>query len=307
MYEPAVRCSHVTGLVVALLGSGAAHADPLPVHTATQLRPRDLRDISAEQRLQAADAVSESLRAVAPETLSALETRTRVQTLVPDGLACDAPACAGALTTPLNARAVVLVRLSAPRRGRLRVWVGLVDRQGAVTAQQEAEEAIAAWPEALALARETARPLVETLRTATPTPTPSPQVVAAPSPAPIEAPSPPPAAPPAVSTVTYRRPLEAAVGGGLAALGVTLATAGIVSVLRDGDVAATLPDNVERVYVAGARDYALLGVGAAAAVTGVVLLVDGLRPRTRMASTARLAPGVTVSTQAFTLTLGARF
>lgn len=306
VYEVFVRRSVASALFAILLGPAASLADPLPVHTATQLRPRDLRDISAEQRLQAADAVAEALRAVAPEALSAQETRTRVQTLVPDGLACDAPACAATLATPLNARAVALVRLAAPRRGRVRVWVGLVDRQGTVTAQQEAEEAVAAWPEAVALAREAARPLVEALRAAAPPPTPAvtpmPTVV-------TPAVTPPPAVvtPPVAPTVTYRRPVEAAAGAGLVAVGITLATTGLVSVLRDGSVAEPLPNNVDRVYVAGTRDFVLLGLGAAAAVTGVVLLVDGLRLRSRTAPSAGLTPGVIVSGQAMAFTLGARF
>ncbi len=304
-----MRCLAPFSLLALALVPSAALADPLPVHTATGLRPRELREIPAAQRLQAADAVAEALGAVAPEVLSGQETRSRLQTLVPDALSCDAPACVPSIATPLHARGVVLLRLSTPRHGRVRVWVGLVSPAGEVSALQEAEEAVAGWPEAVALVRETARPLVEALRQ----PAPSTPVAASAAPAPT--PGSPRAAPPSTQpppsveqpVETYRRTTEAALGAGLLAVGVTLATTGLVSVSRDGSVAESLPNNVDSVYVAGARDYVLLGLGTAAAVAGVVLVIDGLRTRTRPVPTARVTPGVSLTAQGPSFVLGGRF
>jgi len=292
---------------IALFAPGLG-ADPLPVHTATQLRPRELRDISAAQRLQAADAVAAALGAVAPEVLSGEETRSRLQTLVPDALACDATACAASITTPLHARGLVLLRLELPRRGRVRVWVGLLGADGRVTVQQESEEAVAGWPEAVALARETARPLVDALRRAAPAATPTAAPVPTPAtPPPASAAPVVPAGPDLPHTETYRRIPEAAIGAGLVAVGIGLASTGLVSVLRDGTVAESLANNVDSVYVAGARDYVLLGVGSAAAVAGVVLLVDGLRTRTRTTTPRAMTPGFTVTAQGAAFTLGGQF
>ncbi|MDP3216625.1 MAG: hypothetical protein Q8S73_21120, partial [Deltaproteobacteria bacterium] len=92
-------------------------------------------------------------------------------------------------------------------------------------------------------------------------------------------PAPALAAPPRPQWVTRRRPVEALLGGVLAAGGATALTIGLVAVAQDGGQVVELDNGREEVYTATARDTVLIAAGAAAVVGGVFLLIDGLRAR----------------------------
>ncbi len=267
-------------LVIAFSFSASAWADPLPVHTATRRVPSAP---TTEQRLSLADAVAEVFSAVVPEVLNGRETRERLNTLDPEQLACDQASCAPSVSGPLRGRALVLLRLTVPRRGRARVWVGVVNNRGEIVAQNEAEDTVGPWTDAVALGRVVARPVAENLR-------PRAMPDAAPTPIPMAAAAMPPVAPvhtPEVVLRYRRRPLEIGIGGGLVVGGLALASFGLASVARDGDLARELPNGVGEFYSAGARDYVFLGVGAVAVGVGVYFLIDGLRRRPDGASATR--------------------
>lgn len=302
-----------------LRGSGAflvgvawaktAVADPLPVHTPTaQVSARP----TVAQRLSLADAVSRVLSEALPEVLSGAESHTRVETLCPSALSCAEPGCVAGIRTALGARGVVLVRIEPGARRRLRVAVDVLDARGETLAHGDGEETVGEWEDALALARVVAAPVRERLRaiphepapTVTPAQTPT---VAAPAPHPTHAEGTVPThearadgrsvAGVEDATVGRRRPAEAVLGGALLLGGALAATMGSVSLARDGSPAPGMAiDNAERVYVAGTRDYVLLGVGAASVAVGAVLLIDGVRTHGGSTSGVRAvgvwAPGV---------------
>jgi hypothetical protein len=250
----------------------AAAADPLVVHTAT---PPNGRGITSAQRVTLADAVAEVLASGQPEVLRASETHARVETLTPAALTCDAPDCASSLVTTLHARGVVLVAL-ARSRNQVTLTLRWIDAQGAVRNEQRAEEIVAGWDDAIALARVSARALLAAMPAAPPMPTPT---VLPPAPVPAVVARPAPPSMPATRTVVTRRPVEAIIGGALVAGGAVALTIGSIAMAQDGgDTGATVPNGTE-VYVATARDTVLVIAGAAAVAGGVFLLVDGLRAR----------------------------
>jgi hypothetical protein len=261
----------------------AASADPLVVHTAT---PRGDRPIPAADRLRLADAVAEVLATGQPEVLRASDTHARVETLSPAGLTCDAAECASALLTPLRARGVVLVSIARGRHREVSLALRWLDAQGVVRGEQRAQEVVANWDDAVAMARVAARTLLSEIPPVAAPAAPTP--IVEPTPAPAVTAPPPPVAPPRPQWVTRRRPIEALLGGVLAAGGATALTIGLVAVAQDGAQAAVLDNGREEVYTATARDTVLVAAGAVAIAGGVFLLVDGLR--------ARRAPGaITVS------------
>ena len=252
----------------------AASADPLVVHTAT---PRGDRPIPTADRLRLADAVAEVLATGQPEVLRASDTHARVETLSPAGLTCDAAECASALLTPLRARGVVLVSIARGRHRELSLALRWLDAQGVVRGEQRAQEVVANWDDAVAMARVAARTLLSEIPPVAAPAAPTPIVESTPAPA-VTAP-PPPVAPPRPQWVTRRRPIEAILGGVLAAGGATALTIGLVAVAQDGAQSAVLDNGREEVYTATARDAVLVAAGAAAIAGGVFLLVDGLRAR----------------------------
>lgn len=256
----------------------AASADPLVVHTAT---PRSDRGISAADRLRLGDAVAEVLATGQPEVLRASDTHARVETLSPAGLACDAAECASALLTPLHARGVVVVSVSRGRHRQVSLTLRWLDAQGVVRGEQRAQEVVAGWDDAIAMARVSARTLLSEIppvASAAPAPTPAP--IVEPTPAPLAAPPAPTViAPPRTQWVTTRRPIEAALGGALLAGGATALTIGLVAIAQDGQQVTELSNGREEVYTATTRDTVLVAAGAAAVAGGVFLLIDGLRAR----------------------------
>lgn len=255
----------------------AASADPLVVHTAT---PRSDRGISAADRLRLGDAVAEVLATGQPEVLRASDTHARVETLSPAGLACDAAECASALLTPLHARGVVVVSVARGRHRQVSLTLRWLDAQGVVRGEQRAQEVVAGWDDAIAMARVSARTLLSEIPPVAPAaaaPTPAP--IVEPTPAASAALPPPVTAPPRTRWVTTRRPVEAALGGALLAGGATALTIGLVAIAQDGQQVTALPNGREEVYDATTRDTVLVAAGAAAVAGGVFLLIDGLRPR----------------------------
>jgi len=255
----------------------AASADPLVVHTAT---PRSDHGISAADRLRLGDAVAEVLATGQPEVLRASDTHARVETLSPAGLACDAAECASALLTPLHARGVVVVSVARGRHRQVSLTLRWLDAQGVVRGEQRAQEVVAGWDDAIAMARVSARTLLSEIPPVAPAaaaPTPAP--IVEPTPAASAALPPPVTAPPRTRWVTTRRPVEAALGGALLAGGATALTIGLVAIAQDGQQVTALPNGREEVYDATTRDTVLVAAGAAAVAGGVFLLIDGLRPR----------------------------
>jgi len=252
----------------------AASADPLVVHTAT---PRGDRPIPAADRLRVADAVAEVLATGQPEVLRASDTHARVETLSPAGLTCDAAECASALLTPLRARGLVLVSIARGRHRELSLALRWLDAQGVVRGEQRAQEVVANWDDAVAMARVAARTLLSEIPPVAAPAAPTP--IVEPTPARAVTAPPPPVAPPRPQWVTRRRPIEALLGGVLAAGGATALTIGLVAVAQDGAQAAVLDNGREEVYTATARDTVLVAAGAVAIAGGVFLLVDGLRAR----------------------------
>jgi hypothetical protein len=252
----------------------AAYADPLVVHTAT---PRSDRSISVADRLRLADAVADVLAEAQPEVLRATDTHARVETLSPAGLGCDAPECASALLTPLHARGVVVVSVARGRHREVSLTLRWLDAQGVLRGEQRAEEVVAGWDDAVAMARVSARSLLADIPAAT-TPTVSAPIATPPVAATVTAPA-VVAAPPRREPTYARRPGEILLGGVLIAAGAASATIGLVAVARDGDEAAVLDNGRVEVYNATTRDAVLLSLGGAAIVGGAVLLVHGLRAR----------------------------
>lgn len=252
----------------------AASADPLVVHTAT---PRGDRPIPAADRLRLADAVAEVLATGQPEVLRASDTRARVETLSPAGLTCDAAECASALLTPLRARGVVLVSIARGRHREVSLALRWLDARGVVRGEQRAQEVVANWDDAVAMARVAARTLLSEIPPVAAPAAPTP--IVEPTPAPAVTAPPPPVAPPRPQWVTRRRPIEAILGGVLAAGGATALTIGLLAVAQDGAQSAVLDNGREEVYTATARDTVLVAAGAVAIAGGVFLLVDGLRAR----------------------------
>jgi len=255
----------------------AASADPLVVHTAT---PRSDRGISAADRLRLGDAVAEVLATGQPEVLRASDTHARVETLSPAGLAGDAAECASALLTPLHARGVVVVSVARGRHRQVSLTLRWLDAQGVVRGEQRAQEVVAGWDDAIAMARVSARTLLSEIPPVAPAAAaPAPAPIVEPTPAPAAAPAPTAIVPPRSRWVTTRRPVEAALGGALLAGGATALTIGLVAIAQDGQVAGELPNGREEVYSATTRDTVLVAAGAAAVAGGVFLLIDGLRAR----------------------------
>jgi len=255
----------------------AASADPLVVHTAT---PRSDRGISAADRLRLGDAVAEVLATGQPEVLRASDTHARVETLSPAGLACDAAECASSLLTPLHARGVVVVSVARGRHRQVSLTLRWLDAQGVVRGEQRAQEVVAGWDDAIAMARVSARTLLSEIPPVAPAaPAATPAPIVEPTPAASAALPPPVIAPPRTRWVTTRRPIEAALGGALAAGGATALTIGLVAIAQDGRQVTQLPNGREEVYDATTRDTVLVVAGAAAVAGGVFLLIDGLRPR----------------------------
>lgn len=284
--------------LLALALPAVVGADPLPVHTATaQVAPRP----TEAQRLAVADAVAGVFAAALPEVLTGTESHARVETLAPASLSCGEARCAGAIRTALGARGVVLVRMETVQRHRLRLAIEVVDRAGERLAHGEDEALIGSWEDAVALARVVAGPLAAQVHTAENPPTPTPAVtpptpVATPVMVPPTRVEPPRPTPPIEATgESARRPAEAAVGAVLIGGGLTAAALGLVSVARDGSDTGEVVENGQRVYVAGARDYVLLGVGGAAVVAGVIVLIDGLRVRTEPSLRVRVGVVATPS------------
>jgi hypothetical protein len=252
----------------------AASADPLVVHTAT---PRGDRPIPAADRLRLADAVAEVLATGQPEVLRASDTHARVETLSPAGLTCDAAECASALLTPLRARGVVLVSIARGRHREVSLALRWLDAQGVVRGEQRAQEVVANWDDAVAMARVAARTLLSEIPPVAAPAAPTP--IVEPTPVPAVAAPPAPIAPPRPQWVTRRRPIEALLGGVLAAGGATALAIGLVAVAQDGAQVAPLDNGREEVYTATARDTVLVAAGAVAIAGGVFLLIDGLRAR----------------------------
>ena len=229
----------------------AASADPLVVHTAT---PRD-RGISAADRLRLGDAVAEVLATGQPEVLRASDTHARVETLSPAGLACDAAECASALLTPLHARGVVVVSVSRGRHRQVSLTLRWLDAQGVVRGEQRAQEVVAGWDDAIAMARVSARTLLSEIPPVAPAaPAPTPAPIVEPTPSPRAATPPTVTAPPRAQWVTTRRPVEAVLGGALLAGGATALTIGLVAIAQDGQQVAELSNGREEVYSATTRD-----------------------------------------------------
>ena len=273
----------------------AASADPLVVHTAT---PRSDRGISAADRLRLADAVAEVLSTGQPEVLRASDAHARVETLSPAGLTCDAAECASALLTPLHARGVVLVSVARGHHRQVSLTLRWLDAQGVVRGEQRAQEVVAGWDDAIAMARVSARTLLSEIpAVAAPVAVTPPTPIVEPELAPRPTVAPTVIAPPRTGWVTTRRPIEAALGGALIAGGAAALTIGLIAVAQDGHVAVgDLPNGREEVYTATTRDTVLVAAGAVAVAGGVFLLIDGLRPRRSQ---------VTLSWQALPLTGGA--
>ncbi len=249
-----------------------AAADPLVVHTAT---PPNGRGVTTAQRVTLADAVAEVIASGQPEVVRASETHARVETLTPAALTCDAADCASSLLTTLHARGVVLVSI-ARARNQVTLTLRWIDAQGAVRNEQRAEEVVAGWDDAIALARVSARALLAAMPAAPPMPTPT---VLPPTQTPaVVAPVVPPPAP-ATREVVTRRPVEAIVGGALVAGGAVALTIGSIAMAQDGTATGATVQNGNEVYVATTRDTVLVIAGAAAVAGGVFLLVDGLRAR----------------------------
>lgn len=254
----------------------AAWADPLVVHTAT---PRNDRGITAADRLRLADAVAEVLSTGQPEVLRASDAHARVETLSPAGLTCDAAECASALLTPLHARGVVLVSVARGHHRQVSLTLRWLDAQGVVRGEQRAQEVVAGWDDAIAMARVSARTLLSEIPpVAAPTPVAPPAPIVEPAPAPRVA-APAAIAPPRTRWVTTQRPVEAALGGALIAGGATALTIGLIAIAQDGQHVGDLSNGREEVYTATTRDAVLVAAGAAAVAGGVFLLIDGLRPR----------------------------
>ena len=254
----------------------AATADPLVVHTAT---PRSDHGITSADRLRLADAVAEVLATAQPDVLRASEAHTRVETLIPAGLACDAAECASTLLTPLHARGVVVVSLARGHHRQVSLSLRWLDAQGVVRGEQHAQEVVASWDDAIAMARVSARSLLaEIPAVAAPAPpTASPPILEPTPPPTVEAP--PHIVPPRREWVTTRRPAEALLGGVLFAGGVTALSIGLTAIAQDGQRVGELTNGREEVYTATTRDTVLVAAGAAAVAGGIFLLVDGLRPR----------------------------
>ncbi len=254
----------------------AALADPLVVHTAS---PRSDHGITTADRLRLADAVADILATAQPEVLSATDAHARIETLIPAGIACDAAECASSLLTPLRARGVVVVSLARGHHRQISLSLVWLDAQGVVRGEQHAQEVIASWDDAIAMARVSARALLMDIpAVATTVPPIAPPPILEPTPAPtVEAP--PHVAPPRMGWITTRRPTEALLGGVLFAGGVTALAIGLTAIAQDGERVGELGNGREEVYTATTRDTVLVAAGASALAGGIFLLVDGLRPR----------------------------
>lgn len=260
------------GLVaMMLLLPSVAAADPLVVHTAT---PANNRGVTTAQRVSLARAVGEVLATGQPDVPDAAEVHNRVETLAPAALACDAVECATSLATTLHARGVVLVSIARGNHRQVSLTLRWIDPQGAVRNEQHAEEVVAEWDDAIALARVSARALLAAM----PPPPPVPVAAPAPAPAPVVS-APAVVTPPATRWVTTRRPVEAIIGSALVAGGAVALSIGAIAMGQDGGDTGRAIANGSEVYTATTRDTVLVIVGAAAVAGGVFMLVDGLRAR----------------------------
>jgi hypothetical protein len=275
--------------VISLLLAGAtAQADPLPVHTAT--RGIGHTNLGVDERVELADAMAQVFESSFPEgnVLSADETRTRVNLLDQNALACDQPRCAPTITNPLHGIGLVLVQQSRTH-GRVHIEVSAINLRGEVVARDLRDEAISNWNEAVTLAHVMAQSFVPQLQRVFPSLAPD----AGPPPAPADAavaPADVPATPvdaavavtpedAGVRVVTYhRRPLEAVGGGALILGGLALTILGVVYISIDGDTRTSPADMtmIETFDTAGQAAGFLVG-GVVALGAGTFLLWDGLR------------------------------
>lgn len=254
-----------------------ANADPIPVHIAApRASSRGVNPSSAE-RLAVADAVAQALSAGAREVLSASETRARIEGLNPSAATCDALDCITAITLPLHARALVLVRESRQREGQTRVEVRLVNLRGEVLAERAEQDIAPSTAEAVALARLAAAPIAEALARLD---APSPPVVTA-APAAIETPAPQAVVrvTPVPVTVTRRRVGEVIGGVGALVAGAAALSVGIAGLAAGERVTRDLGEQRVEVEQPSALNWAWVGGGAAALGLGVFLVVDGMRAR----------------------------
>jgi hypothetical protein len=307
----------LVSVTLAAYGEAAWALDPLPVHTATtrlsatNLQPAD--------RLALADAVAQVfVEAGFRDVISATETRNRLQDVGPVGLSCDAAECAQNVWNPLHARGLILVR---QQRTRTRVTFTLqyLNLRGEVIAEEQRDEPITSWAEAIAFARAAATalalrlpaeyrgpPVLPVLPDAGAAPTVSVPDAGAPPPpetqvvvvreVPVERPVEPP-------TVYTRRPWEIGLGGGLVAGGLALTGVGLYNLGVHGtEVSDAGSRTIEQRCALGASvsntaqgtqcegigvvTPLLLGVGIASLGAGIFLLIDGLRLRPELAPAA---------------------
>jgi hypothetical protein len=268
------------------LAAAAVSADPIPVHIAAPRGVNRAPAPSAAERLSVADAVADALRGERREVLSGAETRSRIEALNPSAVTCDALDCITAITLPLHARALVMVRETRQRDGTTRIEVRLVNLRGEVIAERAEQEIAPSTAEAVALARLAASSVVDAMqRFDTPAPTPEPApapAAAAPTPAPVEARAP--------AVVSRRRYGE--VGAGVAALvfGAGAVAVGAVGLAGGERVVQDLGADRVLVERGSALNWVWLGAGAAALGVGVFLVVDGLRERPLAVSAAAIVP-----------------
>lgn len=277
--------------VISLLVAGAAaQADPLPVHTAT--RGIGHTNLGVDERVELADAIAQVFESSFPDgnVLSATDTRTRVNLLDQNALACDQPRCAPTITNPLHGIGLVLVQQSRTH-GRVHIEVSAINLRGEVVARDMRDEAISNWNEAVTLAHVMAQSFVPELRRVFPSLVPD----AGPPPTVVDAAVAPADASAAtvdaavavtpedagfnVVPVTYhRRPLEAVGGGALILGGLALTILGVVYISIDGDTrnSPSDPTMVETFDTAGQAAGFLVG-GVVALGAGSFLLWDGLR------------------------------
>lgn len=281
---PALALALAFGLM-----SARSSADPVPVHVATVRGGRGVAAANAE-RLQVADAIAAVLAERVPEVLSGTETRTRIEALNPSAAQCDGLDCITAITLPLHARALVLVRVSRLRDGAARIETRLVNLRGEVLAERTEQELAPTSAELVALARLGAASIAEAMRAQEPVAPPPPPVVAAPAPAPAPVIAEPARPPPAPTPQRQRRMPLVFAGAGALALGVAGVTVGIAGLTSGERVTQSLPDDRVLVERGSPLNWVWLGGGIAALGVGAWLVIDGLRPRPVGLQSASLIP-----------------
>lgn len=257
-------------------------ADPIPVHVAAPRSGARGAGASNAERLAVADAVAQALGAVAREVLSATETRARIEGLNPSAVTCDALDCITAITLPLHARALVLVRETRQRDGARRVEVRLVNLRGEVIAERAEQDIATTTAEVAALARLAAAPIAEAIQRLDAPPPAAP--VVAETPAPQAAPVTPRAAP--TRPPQSRRLGETLAGAAAIAVGAGAFAGGVVLLAMGERVTRDLGENRVEVERPTSLNWVWAGLGAVSMGVGVFLLVDGMRLRPARASAA---------------------